>query len=454
MHIHLIGIGGEGMSGLAKLALSLGHSVSGSELASKISLSELRALGADISNVHSVKNVAGADLVVRSSGIPMTHDEVVAARTAGIELIKRSECLGRLLRTTGQRVIRIAGSYGKSTTTTMLGSILRAAGLDPTIIVGAYVPTWSSHAVIGNGPYAVVECCEFDRSFHDIPGFWSVVTSIEADHLDHYTNGIVEITSAFLEFAGQTDPNGRVLVCVDNANVQKAFLSFHTRSVQTYGLGGGDWQARTVSVHGGSHFAVTFLGKEIGTFRIEVPGRHYVQNALAAVAVARSLGASSEAIREGLENYHGVVRRYETVLKRPELTVIDDYGHTPLEIRTVLTTIREQFPNAFLVCVPCLRQFHRTRRLLSAFVEVLSEADVCVIAPIVRGLGDVDGDTISITHTDVAAELNKRGTVAYSGDTCEQVVMAINSVLEVTPGEKVVLTIGSGVSADIWKGLK
>lgn len=459
MKIHFVGIGGEGMSGLAKLALSQGHEVTGSDIAPKQSLQELETLGARIFREHQPKYVHGRQLVVRSSAIPLTHVEIVAALEFGIEVIKRSQCLGRLLGNTGQKIIRIAGSYGKSTTTAMLGSILDTAGLDPTIIVGAHVHSFGSHAMIGGGQYAVVETCEFDGSFLDIPGLISVITSIEPDHLDYYRGGLPEIVKTFARFADQSNrQDGILIACTDNRNVRELFLPAYTGPVQTYGLVSGDWQAKILRVAtpcGWNDFTVTYLDSCFGTFRMPFPGVHYVQNALAAIAIANHIGIGREAIGNGLQSYKGVSRRYEKIVDRDNFKIIDDYGHTPVEIQAVIKAAREEFPNGFLLCIPCLRQFHRTKRLLKDFANVFATADACAIAPIVAGLGD-DRVTPSIIGPEhLASEIRLCGTVAVSGSTEKEVVTKAVEILDGTHKiPKIILAIGSGISSGIIEQLK
>jgi UDP-N-acetylmuramate--alanine ligase len=459
MKIHFVGIGGEGMSGLAKLALSQRHEVTGSDIAPKQSLKELETLGARIFREHKPEHIHGAQLVVRSSGIPLTHIELATALEFGVEVIKRSQCLGRLLGNTKQKIIRIAGSYGKSTTTAMLGSILSMTGLDPTIIVGANVPSFASHAIIGKGSYAVVEACEFDRSFLDIPGFASVITGIEPDHLDYYHGGLPEIVQAFICFADQSDKQDGILIaCTDNRNVRELFLPIYTGPVQTYGLVSGDWRAEileTTAHHGWNDFVVTHHGILFGTFRMPLPGIHYVQNALAAIAIANYLGVNREVISDGLRYYKGVSRRYEKIVDRDDFNIIDDYGHTPIEIKAVIGAVREEFPKGFLLCIPCLRQFHRTKHLLKEFAGVFALTDACIVAPIVSGLGD-DSSTLNfVTSENLASEIRSYGTDATSGSTDKEIVVKATEILSKagrTP--KIVLTIGSGVSSGVIALLK
>jgi UDP-N-acetylmuramate--alanine ligase len=449
MRIHFVGIGGEGMVGVAKLAISRGHTVSGSDTAAKQSINELRSLGAIVFNSHASSHIDSVELVVRSSGIPFDHLEVKAALGAGIQVIKRSECLGKLLREGHQKVIRIAGAYGKSSTTAMVGQILRSANLDPTIIIGAYSPQLSSHAVIGQGPYAVVESCEFDSSFLDIPGFMSVITGIEPDHLDYYQGGLEQIIETFLEFAHQS---GKVIACIDNANVRNLFLPRCVVPVETYGFSSSDWAARIIDSSRTAHNDFQVLNNDVlkGTFEISLPGIHYVQNALAAVAVGYSLNIDKDSIKDGLRSYRGLSRRYEKIVNLPGVVVIDDYGHTPLEIEAVIKAVREEFPSGFLVCVPCLRQFHRTLRLLGDFASVLSKADMCVTTPIVRGLGDTKETVDTVSPGLLSKAIIRLGGVSQASYGTKEAVKKIRTVIEDSrEGRIIVLTIGSGISSEI-----
>jgi UDP-N-acetylmuramate--alanine ligase len=451
MQIHFVGIGGEGMSGLAKLALSQGYAVTGSDVVLKQSLLELKNLGAQVFQGHSVDHVRGADLVVRSSGIPQQNIEVVSAHSLNVPIIKRSEFLGRLLKETGQKVIRIAGSHGKSTTTAMMASVWQSAGLDPTVIVGAYVPAFSSHAVRGWGPYALIESCEYDSSFLDIPGASSVIIGIEPDHLDYY-GSLSGVVDAFLGFAHQTDPTGIIVACADSKNIQKLFLPKCKAPIQTYGLSSGEWRAEIQhkkSFDGCNEFIVMCGGECFGSFRISFPGAHYVQNALATIAMAHFVGIAPEVIRAGLEAYKGVHRRYEKIVDRPNIKIIDDYGHTPIEISAVFSAVREEFPSGFLLCVPCLQQFHRTKHLLAEFSKVFATADACIIGPIVAGLGDTEQSVNSITSEDLAVTIRSFGGNAQSSFTPDEVVLDILNDVHLYQTPLIILIIGSGVSAKI-----
>lgn len=452
MKIHFIGIGGEGMCGVAKVALSQGHIVSGSEITPKRWLAELEQLGAKIYPVHDPSNVVGVDLVVRSSGIATTHVEVLAANCFAVPVVKRARALGMILRDMNCQLISVAGSHGKSTTTTMIGRVLEAAGQDPTVVVGAYVPYFGSHARIGLGPVAVVEACEFDRSFLELGAEISVITGIKPDHLDYYQGGLPEIVDAFRQFAELTrQRDGLLVACADDEVLTAQLLPTYDGRVVTYGLDAGNWRAHCLPVRNNTYrFSVYKQGVAFGEFSISVPGSHNVQNALAAIAVADVLGIDANLTRCGLVGYRGIHRRYEKRFVSGSVVVIDDYAHSPHEIEAVFDAVRQEFPKARLICVPCLRQFHRTRQRLSEFARAFSAAHSCVVGPIVAGLGDTEATKDSIISEAVAAAILSAGCRAVGCLDEEEVVMRVmERINDVNSELCVVLTVGSGITENI-----
>jgi len=286
LKIHFIGIGGEGMCGVAQLALAQGHQITGSEIAAKRNLEELKSSKITIFKSHSPDNIKQVRLVVRSSGILMNHVEVISAQQKGITILKRSECLGMLLKDSGKYIISVAGSHGKSTTTTMLGRILEEAELDPTVIVGAEAPCFNGHVRIGKGKFIVVEACEFDRSFLDIGGNSAIITSIEEDHLDYYQGGLSEIINTFSIFSELITDN--IILCADNFAM--LLSDRYKRKYTTYGLKGGFWRAEfSNSSENGRYSFNVFQGCHFfGTFTIPIAGLHIIQNALGAIVMSVS----------------------------------------------------------------------------------------------------------------------------------------------------------------------
>src|SRR3989344_6111701 len=405
MKIHFVGIGGAGMCGVAKIALTQGHRVSGSELAQRESLNELRDLGAHIFREHKPSNVEGVDLLIHSSAIKLDHVEIQTAVSVGIRVVKRSKGLGELLRSSGKQIISIAGAHGKSTTTTMVGRMLEEDGRDPEVFVGAFVPYIKRNVKTGSGNHGVVEACEFDCSFLDLKGSLALVTSIAPDHLDYYT----------------------------------------------YGLENGMWRAKLISQIGSAQkFQVIAEGKIFGEFTLAVPGIHNVQNAVGAIALADFLGVQPHSMDLALKNYSGIRRRYEKRLVAKDCVIIDDYGHTPTEIACVIKAARQDYPEATIICIPCLRQFHRTRLRLAEFAFEFANSNSCVVAPIVTGLGDDDDSRRSVSSDDLANAIRDHGCPSFAVYESTSLADAVVKMVRNVPNRQtVIITIGSGESESI-----
>ena len=447
MKIHFVGIGGAGMCGVAKIALNQGHQVSGSEIADRDSLNELRSLGARIFREHRPNNTEGVDLLIHSSAIKSDHIEIQSATNAGIKIVKRSKGLGGLLKWSGKKIISIAGSHGKSTTTTMIGRMLEESGRDPEVFVGAFVPYFKSNVRTGSGNHVVVEACEFDRSFLDLKGSTSLITSIAPDHLDYYTGGLSEIVGAFTEFADAVDKSEGVLVaCADDNVVREELLPRYNGPLQTYGLEKGMWRAKLISRIGNiQRFQVVTEGGIFGEFTLAVPGIHNVQNAVGAIALANFLGVQLQSMESVLRNYSGIHRRYEKRLVEEKCVIIDDYGHTPIEIACVIKAARQEYPEAVVICIPCLRQFHRTRLRLAEFAFEFAKSDSCVVAPILSGLGDDDESRRSVTSDDLAKSIRDLGCPAF---VVTELALLADAVMKIVRSmadrQTVIITIGSG----------
>jgi len=378
--IHLVGIGGSGMSGIAEVLLSSGYAVSGSDLKATPVTSRLEKLGARIYEGHQAANVHGAHVVVISSAVRPDNVEVIEAHRLKIPVIPRAEMLAELMRL--KYGIAVAGAHGKTTTTSMVASVLAAAGLDPTFVVGGRVNHAGSNARVGQGDYMVVEADESDRSFLLLAPVVAVVTTIDREHLDQYRS-LEEIQSVFLEFVNRVPFYGTVILCLDEPNVQ-AMIPSVKRPVITYGTTSqADLVISDVKLNGlASEFRLTYRGEDLGVFNLpSPPGIHNVRNAAAAAAVALSLNVPADLIRAGLEKFSGVGRRFEVKGVYAGVTLIDDYGHHPAEIRATLEAARGCGYKRLLVLFQPHR-YTRTQFLWDDFCRAFNDADILVITEI------------------------------------------------------------------------
>jgi len=378
--IHLVGIGGSGMSGIAEVLLSSGYAVSGSDLKATPVTSRLEKLGAKIYEGHQAANVHGAHVAVISSAVRPDNVEVVEAHRLKIPVIPRAEMLAELMRL--KYGIAVAGAHGKTTTTSMVASVLAAAGLDPTFVVGGRVNHAGSNARVGQGDYMVVEADESDRSFLLLAPVVAVVTTIDREHLDQYRS-LEEIQSVFLEFVNRVPFYGTVILCLDEPNVQ-AMLPSVKRPVITYGTTSqADLVISEVKLKGlASEFRLAYRGEDLGVCHLpSPPGIHNVRNAAAAAAVALSLNVPADLIRAGLEKFSGVGRRFEVKGVYAGVTLIDDYGHHPAEIRATLEAARGCGYKRLLVLFQPHR-YTRTQFLWDDFCRAFNEADVLVLTEI------------------------------------------------------------------------
>ncbi len=378
--IHFVGIGGIGMSGIAEVLLTLGYSVSGSDTKPSPITERLQNLGATIHEGHKASNVEGAHVVVTSSAIKSENPEVVEAHKRKIPVIPRAEMLAELMRL--KYGIAVAGAHGKTTTTSMVASVLTAAHLDPTFVVGGKVNQAGTTARLGKGEYFVVEADESDRSFLYYAPVVAVVTTIDREHLDQYKS-LQEIQDVFVEFVNRIPFYGAAILCLDEPNVQ-AIIPSVKRPIITYGISTqADLVISDVSMEGlGSKFRLTYKGDDLGMFHlIHPPGIHNVRNAAAAAAVALYLNVPSDLIREGLANFTGVGRRFDIKGVAADVTVIDDYGHHPAEIRATLDAARGCKFNRLLVLFQPHR-FTRTQHLWDDFTKAFNQADILVLTDI------------------------------------------------------------------------
>jgi UDP-N-acetylmuramate--alanine ligase len=435
--IHLVGIGGSGMCGIAEVLLSSGYAVSGSDLKATPVTDRLRSLGATISEGHAAEHVQGAHVVVISSAVSQENVEVAEAHRLKIPVIPRAEMLAELMRL--KIGIAVAGAHGKTTTTSLIAAVLAAADLDPTFVVGGRVNHAGTNARLGQGEYMVVEADESDRSFLLLAPVIAVVTTIDREHLDQYSS-LEEIQDVFLQFVNRVPFYGSVVLCLDEANVQ-AILPRVTRPVITYGTSSqADVAISEVRLNGlHSEFRLKFHGEDLGLFRLpSPPGIHNVRNAAAAAAVALALNIPADLIRAGLGNFAGVGRRFEVKGIYSGVTLIDDYGHHPAEIQATLEAARGCGYKRLLVLFQPHR-YTRTKFLWEDFRRSFNQADVLVITEIYpANESPIEG----ITGEQLAEAVRSAGhkNVVHTSTMQEGVEYVLR---EARPGDAV-LTIGAG----------
>jgi UDP-N-acetylmuramate--alanine ligase len=379
-HVHFVGIGGIGMSGIAEVLLTLGYQVSGSDLKASPITARLSALGARIAIGHLAENVAGAKAVVVTSALEVSNPEVAEARRLQIPVIPRGELLAELMRL--KFGIAIAGSHGKTTTTSMVASILNAANLDPTVVVGGRVAGLEgSNARVGKSTILVVESDESDGSFLKLAPILAVVTNIDREHLDHYAS-LEEIQGAFVEFVNKVPFYGAAVLCMEDENIQQIFPQIKRRTI-TYGRSAQvDLEIHSIALGpAGSSFAIRRAAGELGTFDLKVPGLHNVLNATAAVGVALEMDVSAEQMRTGLAAFSGVDRRFSVRGVERGVTVVDDYGHHPTEIKATLAAAKlGPYERVHVLFQP--HRFSRTKFLLDEFGTAFHQADNLVLLDI------------------------------------------------------------------------
>jgi UDP-N-acetylmuramate--alanine ligase len=384
-HIHLIGIGGSGLSGIARLLLENGYTVSGSDLHLSPLALETAAAGARVSAGHRAENVLGADVVVRSSAIPDGNREVLAAREAGIPVLKRSEFIGTLMK--GKTGIAIAGTHGKTTTTAMISWMLSRLGLDPTYLIGGVALDLGSNAHAGMSDYFVVEADEYDRMFLGLQPALAVVTNIEHDHPDCFPTER-DFFGAFVEFTARVLPGGKLLACTDDRGAAELLERHSGGEIHKYAYGisleGGkqpDYLGINLEVgpNGCFQYDAVYAGEHLAQIMLAVPGEHNVRNSLAALAVVHLLDESVEQAAKALEVFTGTGRRFELRGEANGVTVVDDYAHHPSEIRATLSAARLRFANRKLWAVWQPHTYSRTRTLFHDFVRAFDDADHVIV---------------------------------------------------------------------------
>ena len=435
--IHLVGIGGSGMSGIAEVLLSSGYAVSGSDLKYSSVTDRLKNLGAKIYEGHNPENVHGAHVVVVSSAVRPDNVEVIEAHRQKIPVIPRAEMLAELMRL--KHGIAVAGAHGKTTTTSMVASVLAAAGLDPTFVVGGRVNQAGTNARVGQSQYMVVEADESDRSFLLLAPVIAVVTTIDREHLDQYAS-LEEIQQAFLEFVNRVPFYGSVVLCLDEPNVQ-ALLPDVKRPILTYGTSSqADLVISDIQLKGlSSHFRLAFHGDDLGIFHLpSPPGIHNVLNAAAAAAVGLALNVPADLIRAGLEKFAGVGRRFEIKGSFAGVTLIDDYGHHPAEIRATLEAARGcNFKRLLVFFQP--HRFTRTQALWEDFRRSFNQADILLVTEIYAA-GELPIPGITAEKLSEAVSSAGHKNVVYTSTVQAGVEFMLR---EARPGDAI-LAIGAG----------
>jgi UDP-N-acetylmuramate--alanine ligase len=435
--IHFIGIGGIGMSGIAEILLTMGYAVSGSDLRGSTTTERLAALGATIYTGHSAANAAASDVVVTSSAVAKDNPEVLEARARKIPVIQRAEMLAELMRL--KYGIAIAGMHGKTTTTSMVAAVLAGGELDPTVVVGGRVDAMGSNARLGRSQYLVAEADESDRSFLKLSPILAVVTNLDREHMDTYAD-MADVERVFIEFMDRVPFYGAITACADN-EMLRAILPRVTRRVYTYGeRADADFRLRSLRPTADCHatFEVNTRGLILGPFDLHVPGRHNLLNATAAVAIGVQLGVPPEKIAAGLASFRGVDRRFQIKGVQNGVTVVDDYGHHPTEIRATLQAARECGYGRVLVLFQPHR-YTRTRDLLEDFVTAFGDADSLQVLDIYAAseqpIPGVNGEALAEKIRTASG-----GIVGYAGSIEEGVDRLAK---DARPGD-LILTLGAG----------
>jgi UDP-N-acetylmuramate--alanine ligase len=440
--IHFVGIGGIGMSGIAEVLLNLGYKISGSDLKSSAITQRLASLGATIFEGHRTENIAGAEVVVASSAIAADNPEIAAAHASHIPVIQRAEMLAELMRL--KYGIAIGGMHGKTTTTSMVAAVLAAGGLDPTVVVGGRVDAMGSNARLGKSQYLVAEADESDRSFLKLSPILAVVTNIDREHMDCYRN-MRDVKRAFLDFMDHVPFYGIVVACNDDPllrrllpQVRRRVVTYGTRRGSDFHLKLGESRLNSVEQRPITDFGVIYRGQNLGQFRLHIPGVHNVLNATAAIAVGVGLDIPPEQIRAALENFRGVDRRFQLRGKAAGVSVIDDYGHHPTEIRATLAAARQcGFRRIHVIFQP--HRYTRTRDLLDEFATAFENADSLFVLDIYAASEQpIEG----VTGEELAGKIQAIGgkQARYIGSFAE----AVEAIASTAGEGDMILTLGAG----------
>jgi UDP-N-acetylmuramate--alanine ligase len=442
-HIHFVGIGGSGMSGIAEVLLNLGYKVSGSDLASNAASQRLAELGALVHIGHAAEHVKGADAVVTSTAVNEANPEVVAARAAKVPIVPRAIMLGELMRL--KRGIAIAGTHGKTTTTSLVASVLAEGGMDPTFVIGGRLNSAGANAKLGTGDYIVAEADESDASFLNLSPMIEVITNIDADHMDTYEHDFEKLKAAFVNFTHRLPFYGRAMMCIDDANV-RSILPQVTKPVTTYGFSE-DAEVRAMEAHADGtrmRFIVRQAGYPDTSFVLNQPGMHNVLNACSAIAIAREIGIPDEATAAGLAEFRGVGRRFTRYGEIPlesggSFTLVDDYGHHPVEAQVTLAAARAAYPGRRLLLAFQPHRYTRTRDLFEDFVKVLAAPDVLLLAEVYAA-----GETPIVAADGRALSRALRAGSQIEPIFVESIADMPATILKVARDGDVVLTMGAG----------
>jgi len=454
-HIHFVGIGGSGMSGIAEVLLNLGYEVSGSDVTESAVTRRLAGLGARMASTHAAAQVNGADAVVISSAIAASNPEVTAARAKRIPVVPRALMLAELMRL--KRGIAIAGTHGKTTATSLVASVLAEGGLDPTFVIGGRLTAAGSNARLGSGEFMVVEADESDASFLHLQPVIAVVTNIDADHMDTYAHDFARLKQSFVQFLQNLPFYGSAILCVDDPNVRE-ILPFVSKPLLTYGFAPDAMvrAERVVHADGAMQFSVSRDQRTALAVTLNLPGRHNVQNALAAIAVATELAIPDAAILKALAEFSGVGRRFQRhgEIALPvggAFTLIDDYGHHPAETAATLDAVRGAFPGRRLVLAFQPHRYTRTRDLFEDFVQVLSGADALLLAEVYAA---GEAPIVAADGRSLARAVRVAGRVEPV--FVERIDALAAAILRVARDGDVVVTMGAGsigtVPAQLTKG--
>jgi len=440
-HIHFVGIGGIGMSGIAELLLNFGYRVSGSDLRASDITDRLQKIGGKIFLGHSAEQVRGADVVVISSAVKATNPEVMAAEQNSVPVIPRAEMLAELMRL--KYSIAIAGAHGKTSTTSIVSAVLAEGRLDPTVVIGGKLRSIGSNAVLGQGDFIVAEADESDGSFLKMAPAIAVITNIDREHLDYYAD-LAAIKKAFLHFIERVPFYGTAVLCLDNEHIQGLIPSIRKRFT-TYGMSSqADIQARKVAFKGlKSFFDVLYRGENLGRIALNLPGVHNIYNAMAGIAVGLELSIPFAVIKSALENLQGVQRRIEVKGEIDGITVVDDYGHHPTEIQVTLQAIKEAWPDHRKVVVFQPHRYTRTKALFNEFTRAFYQSDVLIVLPIYSaGETAIDGVDGHDLCEGIIAHGHKE---VFCADSLDDAVLKLKRILA---PEDLLLTLGAG---DVWK---
>ncbi|MBC3870600.1 UDP-N-acetylmuramate--L-alanine ligase [Undibacterium oligocarboniphilum] len=442
-HIHFVGIGGSGMSGIAEVLLNLGYTVSGSDLSSNAASQRLSGLGAQISIGHDAQHIEGADAVVTSTAVKGDNPEVVAARARHIPIVPRALMLAELMRL--KSGIAIAGTHGKTTTTSLVASVLAQGGLDPTFVIGGRLNSAGANAKLGSGDFIVAEADESDASFLNLLPVIEVITNIDADHMETYGHDFARLKQAFIEFTQRLPFYGVAVLCLDDVNVRE-IMPFVSKPVVTYGFHP-DADVHAVDARaadGKMHFTVVQDGYADMPVSLNQPGMHNVQNACAAIAIAREVGVADAATQKALSEFNGVGRRFTRYGDIPltaggHFTLVDDYGHHPVEMAATLAAARGAYPGRRLVLAFQPHRYTRTRDLFEDFVKVISTADAVVLAEVYAA-----GEAAILAADGRALTRALRVTGKVEPVFVEDIQDMPESLLRVLKNDDVLIVMGAG----------